>query len=89
MKKYIYALSTLALFTATTFGLTPPADASQPIAKAGRVTADRPNTILNGRGAPSTAIGIDGDFYIDIATLNFYGPKLNNHWPAPVSLKTT
>jgi len=52
----------LALLTATSIGYAPLASASQTAAKAGRVTADRPNTILNGHGAPSTAIGIDGDF---------------------------
>ena len=55
--------------------------------KAGRAIAARPNTILSGRGAPSSALGIDGDFYIDTAALTFYGPKVLKRWPAPVSLK--
>jgi len=37
--------------------------------------------------APSNAIGIDGDFYIDTKNLNIYGPKMKNKWPAAVSLK--
>jgi hypothetical protein len=40
------------------------------------------NTILNGVGAPSDAIGNDGDFYIDTAAEVLYGPKANGHWPA-------
>ena len=54
---------------------------------AGRVTSTSANTIRNGRGAPSNSLGVDGDFYIDILKLDFYGPKLNGHWPAPVSLR--
>ena len=65
----------------------PIAHASTPIKKAGRVIASRPNTILNGKGAPSTAVGIDGDFYIDSAALAIYGPKTLGRWPAPSSLK--
>jgi len=65
----------------------PAAHASTPIKKSGRVLASRPNTILNGKGAPSTAVGIDGDFYIDSAALAIYGPKTLGRWPAPSSLK--
>ena len=53
---------------------------------AGRSTATA-NTILSGSGVPAASIGIDGDFYIDIRTMNFYGPKKNNRWPLPISLK--
>jgi hypothetical protein len=42
---------------------------------------------LNGKGAPSTAVGIDGDFYIDSSALAIYGPKTLGRWPAPSSLK--
>jgi hypothetical protein len=54
---------------------------------AGRTAASIPNTILSGVGAPSNAIGIDGDFYIDVKNSNLYGPKMKNKWPAAVSLK--
>ena len=54
---------------------------------AGRTAASIPNTILSGVGAPSNAIGIDGDFYIDIKNSNIYGPKMKKKWPAAVSLK--
>lgn len=43
-------------------------------------------TVLNGVGAPSDALGIDGDFYIDTAVFDIYGPKAGGTWPAPVTL---
>ncbi len=33
-------------------------------------------TILNGVGAPSSNLGVTGDFYYDTVTTYFYGPKL-------------
>jgi hypothetical protein len=44
------------------------------------------NTLLNGIGAPSASIGINGDFYIDTVAMNIYGPKKKNAWPLPKSL---
>ena len=44
------------------------------------------NTLLNGIGAPSAAIGVNGDFYIDTVTMNIFGPKKKNAWPLPKSL---
>jgi len=35
----------------------------------------RGRTILNGSGAPSNNLGLSGDFYYDIDTTRFYGPK--------------
>lgn len=35
-------------------------------------------TILNGSGIPSNNLGFTGDFYYDIVTTKFYGPKLND-----------
>ena len=35
-------------------------------------------TILNGSGAPANNLGLTGDFYFDVLSSNFYGPKLNN-----------
>ena len=54
---------------------------------AGRNTAAATNTIRSGSGVPSASLGIDGDFYIDLKTMNFYGPKKNNRWPIPTSLR--
>nr|WSW58492.1 SGNH/GDSL hydrolase family protein [Streptomyces sp. NBC_00998] len=42
-------------------------------------------TILSGTGAPGVGVGIAGDFYIDTATWNIYGPKTGT-WPAGVPL---
>ena len=60
---------------------------SKKIHMAGRVPTASANTIRNGKGAPTNAIGVDGDFYIDTLKFDLYGPKINNHWPAPVSLR--
>ncbi len=54
---------------------------------AGRTTSTIPNTILNGKGAPQIKLGIDGDFYIDIRSLQIYGPKKSGKWPLPQSLQ--
>lgn len=35
----------------------------------------RGRTILNGTGAPSNNLGLEGDFYYDVNTTRFYGPK--------------
>ena len=56
---------------------------------AGRTANSIPNTILNGTTAPTKSIGINGDFYIDTKNLNIYGPKKNNAWPLPISLRGT
>jgi hypothetical protein len=56
---------------------------------AGRTANSIPNTILNGTTAPSKSIGINGDFYIATKNLNIYGPKKNNAWPLPISLRGT
>ena len=38
----------------------------------------RGKTILNGNGAPSNSVGLEGDFYYDKNTTRFYGPKVND-----------
>jgi hypothetical protein len=54
---------------------------------AGRSTSAVVNTILNGKGAPKSLIGIDGDFYIDTRSLLLYGPKTKGKWPTPQSIQ--
>ena len=54
---------------------------------AGREVVAAANTVKSGSGVPSTKVGINGDFYIDLSTMNFYGPKKNNRWPLPTSLR--
>jgi hypothetical protein len=55
--------------------------------QAGRVSTAFVNTILSGAQAPKPTDGIDGDFYIDTKTVNFYGPKIKGHWSSGVSLR--
>jgi hypothetical protein len=57
------------------------------ITKAGRVVNAKINTILSGKGVPKSATGIDGDFYINIRTMQIFGPKRKGSWPAPVPMK--
>jgi len=87
-KKSIIAACLLSVVALPSLN-TESATAAVALKKAGRVAAPRPNTILSGRGAPSSAIGIEGDFYIDLTTLNFYGPKSATRWLTPVSIKGT
>ena len=54
---------------------------------AGRSASSIPNTILSGVTAPKATVGLDGDFYIDIKSSMFYGPKVAGRWPTGVSLK--
>jgi hypothetical protein len=43
-------------------------------------------TIRNGSGVPSSGLGVDGDFYVDTAALNLYGPKTAGAWGSPTSI---
>jgi hypothetical protein len=43
-------------------------------------------SIRSGSGAPSGGLGNDGDFYIDTAVSDLYGPKTGGSWGSPVSL---
>jgi hypothetical protein len=54
---------------------------------AGRTAKSIANTVLSGAGVPAKSLGIDGDFYIDTKSMNMYGPKKNNSWPLPVSMR--
>jgi hypothetical protein len=54
---------------------------------AGRTATAAVNTILNGKGAPKSSLGIDGDFYIDTRSLLIYGPKRKGKWPTPQSIQ--
>lgn len=39
------------------------------------------NSILNGVGAPSSLVGIEGDFYMDTESYTLWGPRLSTGWP--------
>ena len=51
-----------------------------PVSAAGRTNQSVPNSILNGKGAPTSKIGINGDFYIDVLNFNIYAPKIKNRY---------
>ncbi len=44
------------------------------------------NTILSGVGAPGDSLGVDGDFYVDTQSVEFYGPKSEGAWSSPIAL---
>lgn len=44
------------------------------------------NTFLSGNGAPAGNLGIDGDYYYDVAGKFWYGPKALGAWPAGFSV---
>ncbi len=43
-------------------------------------------TVRNGAGVPAAGLGVDGDFYIDTAAAEIYGPKAGGDWGAGVSI---
>ena len=51
------------------------------------VEHERTNTILSGATAPTATIGSVGDYYIDLTSVNLYGPKTVEGWGNPVSLR--
>ena len=76
----------LILVIATSFSIPNSTAATKPKA-AGRSSTAVINTVLNGKGAPSNTLGINGDFYIDTRSLLISGPKTKGKWPAPRSLQ--
>ena len=42
--------------------------------------------LLNGVGAPSESLGINGDFYLNTLNMNLYGPKTDSGWGTPTDL---
>ena len=48
------------------------------------ITAGIATTVLTitGSGSPSSGTGLNGDYYIDTASGNFWGPKASGAWPA-------
>lgn len=42
--------------------------------------------IRYGEGAPASAVGLDGDFYVDTTNYVFYGPKIAGNWGVGQSL---
>jgi hypothetical protein len=77
---------TLIVLLLIALGLPNAVAATKPKA-AGRSSTAVINTVLNGKGAPSKSIGIDGDFYIDTRSLLISGPKTNGKWPIARSMQ--
>jgi hypothetical protein len=50
---------------------------------------DPGNSLLNGAGAPSNALGRNGDFYLDTSLYNIYGPKAAGAWNGPTLLSNS
>jgi hypothetical protein len=46
----------------------------------------RGTSLLNGAGAPSPTLGINGDFYLNTTNMNLYGPKTDLGWGSPTDL---
>lgn len=69
-------------------GLTGATGATGPQGAAGTngINGINGTAVLNGTTAPTSAIGVNGDFYINTATNLLYGPKAGGTWPAGVSL---
>jgi hypothetical protein len=42
--------------------------------------------IHSGTGSPDASVGVVGDFYIDTANQNLYGPKTDSGWGNPIDL---
>lgn len=80
-------IATLLLTTLFSASATPIAEAAKKPKSAGRTSNTISNTILNGKGAPLSSVGINGDFYIDTRSLLIYGPKKSNKWPLPQNLQ--
>ena len=86
MKNNRLSLILVVSLALSSAGIAPTFSAVKP-KSAGRTATSLPNTILNGKGAPITSLGIDGDFYIDTRSLSLYGPKKNGKWPSAQSLQ--
>lgn len=46
-------------------------------------------TIRSGAGAPSSGLGVNGDFYLNTSNYDLYGPKAAGAWGSPTSLLGT
>ena len=91
-KKFLFHLAIFtSILTISSVAVVSPVSAaskSKQPTNAGR-TAAAPivNTILSGKSAPTSSIGVPGDFYLDLITMNFYGPKSKvKGWGLPTSL---
>ncbi len=80
-------LAILLVISISTSLFIPIASAATKPKAAGRASTAVINTVLNGKGAPSNNLGINGDFYIDTRSLLISGPKAGGKWPTARSLQ--
>ncbi len=80
-------LALLLIISISTSLSMPIASAATKPKAAGRASTAVINTVLNGKGAPSNNLGINGDFYIDTRSLLISGPKASGKWPTARSLQ--
>jgi hypothetical protein len=80
-------LALLLIISISTSLSIPIASAATKPKAAGRASTAVINTVLNGKGAPSNNLGINGDFYIDTRSLLISGPKSGGKWPIARSLQ--
>lgn len=80
-------LAILLILSISTSLSIPIASAATKPKAAGRASTAVINTVLNGKGAPSNNLGINGDFYIDTRSLLISGPKASGKWPTARSLQ--
>src|SRR5690625_2694892 len=48
---------------------------------------DDGTSILSGKGSPSSSLGNEGDFYLDLSSSELYGPKTSSGWGTAVSIQ--
>ncbi|WP_343567376.1 hypothetical protein [Sphingobacterium sp.] len=51
------------------------------------ISGQNGSTILSGKITPSTTVGVNGDFYLNLSNGDLYGPKTNDGWGNPINLK--
>ncbi|WP_053003639.1 collagen-like protein [Sphingobacterium sp. Ag1] len=51
------------------------------------VNGQNGSTILSGKIAPSTTVGVNGDFYLNLSNGDLYGPKTSGGWGSAFNLK--
>lgn len=83
-RRYLALLLIISISTSLSI---PIASAATKPKAAGRASTAVINTVLNGKGAPSNNLGINGDFYIDTRSLLISGPKASGKWPIARSLQ--
>lgn len=86
IKTLLFAAMIMTAATTTFFGCKDEIGERGPQGETG-VEGPAGSTILSGSGQPASTLGVVGDFYLDLATSNFYGPKKAAGWGVPFSMK--